>query len=229
MRNAPEPENASPPGAKKMFCPLCNAEYREGFTRCNDCEVALVDRLDLPGSDDRQSALAAPQKLWEGRDAAFFTRLIAALADAKIPYHEGDTSARLLYRSLQPPHSVWTLSKDKEAALQVLKSISGSEDESSETSTDVQAQADELSLEESAGPPVDDIVEDFYPEDATAEVWRGESNGAAEMFRDCFLENGIGCVIDDPSPDEQCLRVLPRQEDRARKIIREIVEGTPPE
>ena len=25
-----------------MFCPRCGAEYREGFTRCCDCDVDLV-------------------------------------------------------------------------------------------------------------------------------------------------------------------------------------------
>jgi hypothetical protein len=28
-----------------MFCPECSAEYREGFARCSDCDVALVDAL----------------------------------------------------------------------------------------------------------------------------------------------------------------------------------------
>jgi len=29
-----------------MFCPVCRSEYREGFTECADCKVALVN--DLP-------------------------------------------------------------------------------------------------------------------------------------------------------------------------------------
>lgn len=28
-----------------MFCPNCKAEYREGFTRCADCGVDLVEKL----------------------------------------------------------------------------------------------------------------------------------------------------------------------------------------
>jgi hypothetical protein len=28
-----------------MFCPQCKAEYREGFTTCSDCGVALVTAL----------------------------------------------------------------------------------------------------------------------------------------------------------------------------------------
>jgi hypothetical protein len=28
-----------------MFCPVCRAEYREGFTRCSSCEAELIDAL----------------------------------------------------------------------------------------------------------------------------------------------------------------------------------------
>lgn len=28
-----------------MFCPECSAEYREGFSRCSDCDVPLVAAL----------------------------------------------------------------------------------------------------------------------------------------------------------------------------------------
>jgi hypothetical protein len=27
------------------WCPVCRAEYEQGFTRCSDCEVDLVDQL----------------------------------------------------------------------------------------------------------------------------------------------------------------------------------------
>lgn len=32
------------------FCPVCKAEYREGFYRCSDCEVELV--ADLEEAED---------------------------------------------------------------------------------------------------------------------------------------------------------------------------------
>ena len=28
-----------------MFCPICKAEYREGFQICDDCNVSLVEEL----------------------------------------------------------------------------------------------------------------------------------------------------------------------------------------
>ena len=31
-----------------MFCPNCHAEYREGFTRCPDCETDLVHEIREP-------------------------------------------------------------------------------------------------------------------------------------------------------------------------------------
>lgn len=29
-----------------MFCPICKAEYREGFTRCSDCDIELIAKLE---------------------------------------------------------------------------------------------------------------------------------------------------------------------------------------
>ena len=36
-----------------MYCPVCRAEYREGFLECTDCDVDLVEKLErlpkMPG------------------------------------------------------------------------------------------------------------------------------------------------------------------------------------
>ncbi len=31
-----------------MFCPVCEEEYREGFSECAECKVPLVDALPSP-------------------------------------------------------------------------------------------------------------------------------------------------------------------------------------
>ena len=36
-----------------MYCPICRAEFREGFLECTDCDVNLVEKLEpmrrMPG------------------------------------------------------------------------------------------------------------------------------------------------------------------------------------
>jgi hypothetical protein len=41
-----------------MYCPLCKAEYREGFVRCSDCQVDLVSRLKQAAPEARLSPKA---------------------------------------------------------------------------------------------------------------------------------------------------------------------------
>ena len=59
-----------------MFCPQCETEYREGFTRCADCDVALVPDLGSPS--------LVPLAMEQSPD------LVAALAEAleaaRVPY-----------------------------------------------------------------------------------------------------------------------------------------------
>jgi hypothetical protein len=42
-----------------MFCPVCKAEYRRGYTRCSDCNVMLVHRLaaDPPSRSEDHAEL----------------------------------------------------------------------------------------------------------------------------------------------------------------------------
>ena len=35
-----------------MFCPKCHAEYRDGFTTCDECTVELVESLPSPPEVD---------------------------------------------------------------------------------------------------------------------------------------------------------------------------------
>ncbi|MGI8896757.1 MAG: DUF2007 domain-containing protein [Pyrinomonadaceae bacterium] len=40
-----------------MFCPVCEAEYQPGITRCTDDNTELVERLDpTTGSDDSEAS-----------------------------------------------------------------------------------------------------------------------------------------------------------------------------
>lgn len=62
-----------------MFCPLCTAEYRDGFTLCSDCKVYLVPDLTRP--EARRS------RLWKGDRQTQLDGILAALDAAEIPCH----------------------------------------------------------------------------------------------------------------------------------------------
>ena len=74
----------------------------------------------------------------------------------------------------------------------------------------------------------DDKLEDFDSNNATSEVWSGDDEQMAQTFKDCLREVGIGCVI-AAAAGKQVIFVLPSSAARAKEIIREIVEQTPPE
>lgn len=87
------------PFSKAVFCPVCNAEYREGYTRCAECGAELVATMpELPGHEERDELLV---RLWRGADPVLYSALTAALNSAGIPFfdnpprdHENWLSAR---------------------------------------------------------------------------------------------------------------------------------------
>lgn len=77
-------------------------------------------------------------------------------------------------------------------------------------------------------PESDSLGADIYPEDATSEVWSGEDAQVPRDIKACLAENRIACVISDDG-GKQRVMVLPADEARAREIVREIVEESPPQ
>ncbi len=72
-----------------MFCPECDAEYREGITECVDCEVPLVPERP---SHDAEPMVAIRRT----SDAALLPVLKSVLAAAEIPFDvQGDEASGL--------------------------------------------------------------------------------------------------------------------------------------
>ena len=68
----------------------------------------------------------------------------------------------------------------------------------------------------------------WYPEDATAEIWEGEQAEMGELLAASLGENRIHARVAETGRAHR-LFVLPVDEMRAREIVREVVEGVPPE
>jgi hypothetical protein len=72
-----------------------------------------------------------------------------------------------------------------------------------------------------------DVVEDFDPDDATAEVWSGEDAEMGRYLKLALAGVGIGGVLKEDRAKTHVF-VMPASESRARELIREVIEGTPP-
>jgi hypothetical protein len=78
------------------------------------------------------------------------------------------------------------------------------------------------------GPPSVGEGTDWFPEDATVRVWAAESGQPGDFLVAALHENGIRCRLDKNEQRAE-LYVMPEDEERAREIVHEVVEGHPPE
>jgi hypothetical protein len=212
-----------------MICPNCKCEYIRGVTQCADCGVALVDALEPPKaslSDDVRIVA-----LWRGNDPAECQKIKEALESADIPFTEPDTKGSFSFIATEQRMEIWISEADLERGRKILLDLDGRADPRELSPEELEA----LALPESEGQDstdqesrLENSSEDWYEDDPAAEVWSGESEEFADNLIACLRE--IGIASRKISEDTRWrLVVRPEQESRAKEIVREVVEASPPE
>ena len=109
-----------------MICPQCKVEYRDGFTKCSDCDVDLVDKLDLserttPSKHDR------PALAWRGDDPVVFSAVLAALGDEEIPNYEMSDHEQLPFEPAipRPQYAIFVRQEDLSRARKAIREVIG--------------------------------------------------------------------------------------------------------
>jgi hypothetical protein len=209
-----------------MICPQCKAEYRQGFTICADCEVDLVH--SLPEAEEAASNRTPGGTLvpfWEGEDLALHTSLLEELDAASIPYYDRPMGVfpgarRGDHFPIQPMsrfgYQVAVLSSDLSSARRILEKLL--EEEPANMELPVQD-------ETPATVPLQGVSDE---ENTTIEVWTGSDEKLSEFLSEALRENEIPFQV-STTPLQTSIRVSSLAEARAREIVREIVEGAPPE
>ena len=212
-----------------MFCPQCKAEYRQGFTRCADCEVDLISALPQNLSEEPNAPEGLLRSVWGGSGELAFADVCEKLGDAGIPFKVIRREDRLFNTHNYPNLQIAVPQSLYDKALE----LAGDPSEL--------MPADEAEAEAMLGLPAQDHVSatsdrhadwgpgSWYPEDATVEVWSEGSDNLTWMVESCLRENYIRSRTDILDDGSRKIFVLPEAEFRAREIVREIVQATPPE
>jgi len=236
-----------------MYCPLCGAEYRPGFTVCSDCQVALVpgppraasaNPFIDDNSDEKSFAL-----LWSGNDARIHAEICEALESQKIPARTLGSEDHLFNFTTRPAFELYVPVELVNSAREAIRQVAAVEE------TEEPSESDLLEIP-AAGSPSDDDTDEYEersefrnrdPQDATVEIWSGTDVDMAAMIASSLRENDIAYRpdpdISDPDiaePDianknasdktpATRLLVFPEDQKRAKAIVREIVNAMPPE
>jgi hypothetical protein len=205
-----------------MFCPECRAEYRDGFSRCADCGIDLVEQL--PGSEATVSE-AAVQEVWAGEDQAQCVAVCRQLREADVPFRVFQQDQQV-FKSVYASFKIGVPADLYNQAREIVDSsgpeiVDGAEDQ----------QEVELPVEDDSA--AIDVVDDgwepgnWFPEDATAEIWSEKIEKNTWMIESCLRENHIHARTDKLDDGSRKIFVMPDDERRAREIVREVQEANP--
>ena len=230
-----------------MFCPQCNAEYRSGFTHCADCGVDLVNEPPEYALAGQPPANAGDPNddpfcsFWKGEDARVHAELCDVLEEAGIPHKTVFRRDHLFNMNNYPGYEVGVPFSLFEKAEKAVQTAYGSEEaegaEVQELAGLVTRPNGDIPIlpesvteadEDIPGPPNAGEDAEWYPEDAREVVWSTDTDDPSDFLVAALHENGIECRVDQQGTRAK-IYVLPHDGTRAREIVREVVEGEPPE
>jgi hypothetical protein len=163
--------------------------------------------------------------LWAGEDPAMHAALLEELEVAEIPFSDKSLGDDEVAPTADPLPIDWkprfgfevaVLSSNLAAAQELLEKLL----EEEPTDLEIPAQDGVFAAE----PPLI-VATETHPK---VEVWNGNDDRIAQFLTAAMQENEIPIHLENPG-EETRIFVSAANEKRAREIVREVVEGAPPE
>jgi hypothetical protein len=234
-----------------MICPQCRAEYRQGFTVCTDCDVPLVPQYETGSALEAPAPPAEPGDpnedpfcaFWKGDDRRLHAELTSVLDAGNIPHKTVRRQDHLFNLNNYPAFQIavpFSFYERAEHAIKEAFDLDASDPDAVQSLTASPLPSDRYrrnqKLPALLSPPADEAIpgppsageaSDWFPEDANVAIWSGDDLSLQEMLTASLNENKIYCRSDATS-ERIAIFVLPADEPRAREIVREVCEASPP-
>ena len=197
---------------------------KEAFGSDEETGLDVMGLLPPPKEDPRAGSL---RMVWVGYSAPECAAVCRELKGAGIHYRLAE-SRRSFGKRLEESYAIGVAEEDYNRAIKIAGGIvftDSAEDDDEPDDPEMALKADD-SLELANLSLVKD--EDWYPEDATSLVWDGNPSDFREAIEMGIAENDIRMrwAIEGGSAR---LFVLPEHEKLAKRIVKEVLEGTPQE
>ncbi len=259
-----------------MYCPQCKAEYRQGFTRCADCEVELVHEPPPAAHGFGATGGAGSQaedsedpfcSFWRGDDPRIHAELCELLNEEGIPHKTVRREDHLFNINTKSGFEIGIPFSQFEKAEAAIEDAYGTGEEQQDAARllpygkgykpavrgvfswraspkgfdraddgqDDEPESMEVQVLEERDADVESghrragwDPTDWNAEEATLRVWSSEQSYPGEIIEMALKENQIHARF-ERAAGKISIFVPPEDELRAREIVREIIEGAPPE
>jgi hypothetical protein len=219
-----------------MFCPQCQAEYRQGFTVCADCDVDLVHTLPPEATQPSSAPTQAKGTfcpIWRGIRQNTCVEICLELKAAGINYEVTQSVRSRIGMVVEFNYELAVAGDDVKPA----RALLGLPDVLAED-FDVPVEP----AEDQALPalPQENFIDSRltfrrrtpathgYPEDAVVQIWKQPAHDKDAILEMSLREHGIRTRAEQLADGEWASFVSPEDEPAAREILRQVVEGTPP-
>lgn len=172
--------------------------------------------------------------VWEGKDQSSCVYICQALRDAEIPFRVIQHGEQVFKTDIHE-YKIGVAAESRDAAAKVIDDCIGKGDiavEDDEGGQNAATEQDTVELpaqDDEPNPSEEQDADASSTTDEAIEVWLGKERALVDMIEASLHENDIALNVEALPDGSQSISVFAHDEKRAREIVREIRDASPPQ